>query len=147
MYENTSFGPWSFLRKQLDILCCLPPSARRAPIREPWSAAGQSAIKSKIVTFETLTMKHMADNMLGLLAADEVVNEKSQKIEGTLQWEEAANLFEKNTVDTIAAMLWSAENIIRSHYLRNKHAKPADSRKSLANAHALRYAKHQVHLL
>ena len=68
-----SFGPWSFKRKPLDILCCLPPSARRAPIRDPWSAAGRSAITSKIVT---LSMKHMADNMLEQLAADEVLNEK-----------------------------------------------------------------------
>ena len=43
MYEtrvrSMSFGPWSFIKKPIDILCCLPPPARRAPIREPWSAA------------------------------------------------------------------------------------------------------------
>ena len=53
---------------------------------------GQSSIKSKIVTFETLAMKHMADNMLELLAADEVLNEKDRKIGGALPWEEMANL-------------------------------------------------------
>ena len=84
MYEtrvrSMSFGPLSFLRKPLDILCCLPPPARRAPTREPWSAVNQGAIKSKIVTFETLAMKHLADHMLKLLAANEVLNETNRKI-------------------------------------------------------------------
>ena len=89
MYEtrvrSMSFGPWTYLRKPLDILCCLPPPARRAPIRKPWSAANLSAVKSKIVTFEALAIKHLADNMLELLAADEVLKQKDRKIERTLK--------------------------------------------------------------
>ena len=49
---------------------------RRAPIREPWTAANQGAVKSKIVTFETLAMNHLADHTLELLLAEEVLNEK-----------------------------------------------------------------------
>ena len=125
------FGPWSYLRKPLDILCCLPPPARRAPIREPWSAANHGAIKRKIVTFETLAMKHLADHMLELIAADEVLNETSRKIGETLPWERAANLIfcetnekecsnkelrelikdERSAVNTIAAMLLAAESV------------------------------------
>ena len=51
-------------------------------IREPWSAANLSAVKSKIATYETLAMKHLADNMLEQLAADEVLNQKDRKIGG-----------------------------------------------------------------
>ena len=123
--------PLSYLRKPLDILCCLPPPARKAPIRKPWSAANLSAVKSEIVRFETLAIKHQTDNMLELLAADEVLNKKDQKIGETLKWEEVADLIfcettekecsnkelrglmkdERGMVNTIAAMLWSAENL------------------------------------
>ena len=61
-------------------------------IREPWSAANLSAVKSKIATYETLAMKHLADNMLEQLAADEVLNQKDRKIGGIFKWEEAADL-------------------------------------------------------
>ena len=109
----------------------MPPPARRAPIREPWTAANQGAVKSKIVTFETLAMKHLADHMLELLVADEVLNEKRiWKIGGILQWEEVANLIFCETNDSecsnkelrqlimdecsagnaIAAMLFASEN-------------------------------------
>ena len=135
MYEtrvrSMSFGPWSFIKKPIDILCCLPPPARRAPIREPWSAANQGAVKSSIVTFETLAMKYLADHMMELLAADEVLNEKRGKIGGTSPWEEISNLIfcesndrecsnkqlrqiikdERSCVDTVAAMLFAAENL------------------------------------
>jgi len=53
-------------------------------IREPWSAANLSAVKSKIATYETLAMKHLADNMLEQLAADEVLNQKDRKSEALI---------------------------------------------------------------
>ena len=76
-------------------------------------------------------MKQLVDNMLELLAADDVLKQKDRKIGGTLKWEEAADLIfcettekecskkelrglmkdERSMVNTIAAMLWSAENL------------------------------------
>ena len=77
-WQNLCFFTCSFELSQKTHwhLCCVPPPARRAPIREPWTAANQGAVKSKIVTFETLAMKHLADHTLELLLADEVLNEK-----------------------------------------------------------------------
>ena len=132
MYEakvrTMSFGPWSYLRKPIDILCCLPPPARRTPFREPWSAANVRAVKSKSVTFESLAMKHLATNMLEYIAGDDVLNNLDRKIGGSLKWEEMADLIfcetdesnkelrgmmkdEKSTVNTVATLLWSAENL------------------------------------
>ena len=133
MYEtrvrSMNFGPWSYLRKPLDIPCCLPPPARRAPIREPWSAANLSAVKSKN---DRRTEKSTEGR------------QKGRKIGGTLKWEEAADLIfcdinekecsnkelkglikdERSMVNTKGAMLWSAENLaevmIFAIYLRNQ---------------------------
>ena len=96
MYDNRvrsiSFGPCSYLRRAIDILCCLSKSVRQEPIREPWSAAGQGAIKSKIVTYETIGYKFLTDNLLELLASEEIFNATDPKIGGTLPWQQLSNL-------------------------------------------------------
>ena len=148
MYDNRvrsiSFGPWSYLRRPIDILCCLSKSVRQEPIREPWSAAGQGAIKSKIVTYETIGYKFLTDNLLELLSSEEIFNATDPKIGGTLPWQKLSNLIfvetsekdcankelkshikdEKSAVNTLAAMIWSAESlgevIILAINLRNQ---------------------------
>ena len=129
--RSISFGPWSYLKRPIDILCCLPKEARRCPIREPWSAAGQGAIKSKIVTMETLAYQFLTSNLLELLASDELLNAAEQKIGGTLPWRNLSNLVfvetnekdcankelkllitdERSAVSVLSAMIFSAESL------------------------------------